>query len=312
MLILFTIPKPFRGHIGLIQRNAIRSWTLLRPACEIILFGDDEGVAGVAQELGLRHVPEVARNEFGTPLINSIFERAEATASYRLLAYVNADIILVSDFVAAVRRIPFRRFLMVGQRWDVDLDRPWDFSPGWETRVRAHVGHHGRLHPRLGIDYFVFSRGLWGSIPPFAIGRTVWDNWLIWRARERRAIVIDATEAVLAVHQNHDYGHIPDGIEGAWKGSEARRNLELAGGHQARGFTLDDATWMLPARGIVRPSLAPDNLRSHLGKLPVLSYSPWRSWLMHGFLSALLAYQEKRLVRAFLRRVRRVLTLGAR
>jgi len=37
MLTLFTIPKAFQGHTGVIQRNAIRSWTLLRPECEIIL-----------------------------------------------------------------------------------------------------------------------------------------------------------------------------------------------------------------------------------------------------------------------------------
>jgi hypothetical protein len=45
MLTIFAIPKPFRGHIGVIQRNAICSWLELRQACEIILLGDDEGTA---------------------------------------------------------------------------------------------------------------------------------------------------------------------------------------------------------------------------------------------------------------------------
>lgn len=31
MITLFTTAKPFRGHDGIIQRNALRSWTLLRP-----------------------------------------------------------------------------------------------------------------------------------------------------------------------------------------------------------------------------------------------------------------------------------------
>ncbi len=42
MLTLFTIPKPFAGHIGLIQRNAIASWTLLpgvRGSSALILLG---------------------------------------------------------------------------------------------------------------------------------------------------------------------------------------------------------------------------------------------------------------------------------
>src|SRR5215470_320731 len=61
MLTIFATPKPFRDHIAVIQRNAIRSWTLLRPACEIILMGNDEGTADIAAEFGVRYVPEVAR-----------------------------------------------------------------------------------------------------------------------------------------------------------------------------------------------------------------------------------------------------------
>jgi hypothetical protein len=57
---LFTIPKAFRGLIGVIQRNAIESWTHLQPRPEIIPPGNDEGTGEVARELGLRHVPHVA------------------------------------------------------------------------------------------------------------------------------------------------------------------------------------------------------------------------------------------------------------
>jgi len=260
LLTLFTIPKPFKGHIETIQRNAIQSWLQLRPACEIILLGNDEGTAEVAREFGVRHLPEVARNEFGTPLLNSIFERAQAAASHRLLCYVNADIILLSDFLPAVRCIPFRRFLMVGQRWDLDLDQPWDFDHSdWEGRLREYVYRRGNLHPPTGMDYFVFTRDLWGTIPPFAIGRTTWDNWLIYGARVRGAAVVDATRAVMAIHQNHDYAHIPDGVEGAWKGPEAQHNLTLAGGYE-HVFTLSDATWLLTPRWLV-PALTREHLR---------------------------------------------------
>ncbi len=48
MLTIFTAPKSFYGHIGVIQTNAIRSWLLLCPECEIILFGGEEGIAEVA------------------------------------------------------------------------------------------------------------------------------------------------------------------------------------------------------------------------------------------------------------------------
>ena len=42
MLTIFSCPKPFRGHFGMIQRNAIRSWTLLKPTPDVILIGDEK------------------------------------------------------------------------------------------------------------------------------------------------------------------------------------------------------------------------------------------------------------------------------
>ena len=271
MLTLFTIPKPFHGHIAIIQRNAIRSWTLLRPACEIILFGDDEGTAETAAELGVCHVPDVARNEYGTPLVNNLFEEAQRLAAYSLLCYTNADIILMSDFMRAVEQVARckHRFLMVGQRWDVDINASWDFEqPDWEEQLRACVRKHGKLHPPTGIDYFVFPRGLWHDVPPFAIGRTVWDNWLIYRARSLRVPVIDATGYVLAVHQNHDYAYHPMGETGVWKGPEAKRNLEMAGGYK-HVFTLEDATHILTSSG-PKLDLSRPRLRRHLDTLPIL------------------------------------------
>ncbi len=101
MLTIFTVPKPFRGHIGVIQTNAIQSWVLLRPECETILFGNEEGTAEVASMFGIRHFPDIERNEYGTPLVSSVFGIAQDIASHQLLCYVNADIMLTSDFLVA-------------------------------------------------------------------------------------------------------------------------------------------------------------------------------------------------------------------
>ena len=54
MLTLFTTAKAFAGHNEIIQRNALKSWTLLHPDIEIILFGKDEGAAELSRELGAR------------------------------------------------------------------------------------------------------------------------------------------------------------------------------------------------------------------------------------------------------------------
>lgn len=250
MMTLFAIPRPFRGHIGLIQRNAIASWTRLRPLPDIILFGDESGVQEAAAEYHLRHEPAVARNASGTPLINDVFAKAAALGAHDVQCYVNADIVLITDFVEAVHRVAarWRNFLLVGRRWDVDIADPLAFETGWEGSLRNRVSTTGRLHSETGIDYFVFRRGLWGEIPPFAVGRTVWDNWLVYRARARGAAVIDGTRAITAVHQNHDYPEFP-GI-GAWNSPEAERNLQLAGGY-GYAYSLYDATWQLGRRWFV-------------------------------------------------------------
>ena len=270
MLTCFSTPKAFRGHTGIIQRNAIRSWTLMRPPPEIILFGDDEGTAEVAKSFGVCHVPQVVRNEYGTPLLNDLFEQAQSAAAYDVLCYVNADVILMGDFFRAVDQVVRWKslFLLVGQRWDIDLKESLDFPVGWESDLRARLGGQGVLHPSTGMDYFVFPRGMWGAIPPFAIGRTAWDNWLVYRARARRVPVVDATDALTVVHQAHDYSHVPPKAGNVLAGPEAKRNLNLAGGWK-HIFTLDDATHMLGMGG-PRLAISLKHLQRRLITVPTL------------------------------------------
>src|SRR5512147_2479885 len=99
LITLFSAPKPFTDpHIAMIQRNAIQSWTLL-PDVEVILLGEETGLAEVAKELGVKHIPNVARNESGAPLISSMFQLARENSSSDLLCIINADMLLMEDFV---------------------------------------------------------------------------------------------------------------------------------------------------------------------------------------------------------------------
>ncbi len=252
MLTLFTVPKPFEDHIGVIQHNAISSWRKLDPICEIILCGNEPGTREAADRFDAIQLGDVNRNEFGTPLLDSVFASAHAAASYPMLCYVNADIILLHDFTEAVRRIEFANFLMVGRRWDVDLTQSWDFEASdGEEQLRCHVGCHGTLHPPTGSDYFVFPRnGGFDQLPPFAVGRPVWDNWLIHRARQRGLPVVDVTPVVTVVHQNHDYRHVPQRTGHTWEGPEADVNRELAGGWK-NVFTLADVTHVMTGEAIL-------------------------------------------------------------
>jgi hypothetical protein len=282
MLTLFTTPKPFEGHFKTIQTNAIKSWLALRPKPEVILFGDEAGNAEIAAEFGLRHIPEVAVNEYGTPLVNDMFEKARQAAGNEYIGFVSADIMLMQDFVLALEKVPRRPFLMVGQRWDVHLDEAVDFDdPDWEAKLRDHVSKHGRLHPPTAVDYLIYNRDLYPDIPPFAMGRAGIDNWLIFEARYLKAHVIDATAVVTAVHQNHDTsfkaGEIvyEDGGEkrpqGVWHGPERARNLELVGGRD-RLFTIEHADYVMTPEG-VKPALGFRRLYFRFVTFPVVHRS---------------------------------------
>src|SRR6267154_1030162 len=255
---LFTIPKAFKGHIDVIQRNAIQSWTRLHPQIEIILFGTDEGTAEVAREFHLRHEPRVERNEFGTILLNSVFLQAQQLARYHAVCYVNCDILLLDDFTRALSTVAaaHKEFLMVGQRTDVDIHSPWPFDRStWQAELRDFALSTGKMRTPDFIDYFAFSRGLYGdNLPPLALGRAHWDNWAVWKVLHSKLPVVDVSPTVLAIHQNHDYGHHPQGKQGVYFGTEAARNAQLAGGW-AHLRTIAHATETLGVGG-VRPNLS--------------------------------------------------------
>lgn len=251
MLTIFSCPKPFLGPFNTIQRNAIQSWRKLGPEVEVMLMGDDEGTSEVAKEFGIQHIPEVTRNALGTPLISSLFEKAQEKARYGRMCYVNADILLMSNFIKAINRVvaEMPQSLMVGRRWNLDLKEPIDFNANWEKWLLTQVARRGKLYYQFAMDYFVYPKGVWGEIPPFAIGRPGWDIWIVYRAHCLNIPMVDLTKMVSVVHQNHDYSHHPAGWMGAMKGQEAKQNMELSGGI---AYSLLDAQYCLTEKGLKR------------------------------------------------------------
>lgn len=249
MLTLFTTAKAFQGHSGIIQRNALKSWALLHPDAEVILFGDDQGARETAHELGLRHEPRVERNEFGTKRLDSLFQQAQGIARHEILCYINCDIVLLPEFIEALREVreAHTRFLMVGRRWDTDVIEPLAFGdPHWREKLRRLAWERGVMQPGHTVDYFAFRRGLYAEMPGLVVGRIWWDHWLVWKAQEQGAAVVDVTKVAMCVHQNHNYGYHPNGANGVRSDEQARRNYELAGGRKHL-YTIDDATHVLTA-----------------------------------------------------------------
>lgn len=271
MLSIFSLPKAFKGSSQIIQDNAIGSWTRLGQGCEIVLFGDDPGVAEAAARHGVRQESQIARNEFGTPVVADVFTRMNTLARYPLLAFVNADIVLLDDFLPAIEAIVRARskFLAVASRFNCWIDTPLTFDPGWNAALRTRARSENRMYPAGGSDVFVYPNGLFDAVPPFAIGRGYWDNWLTGEARRIGADLIDLTAAVTAVHQDHAYDTVPGVPSGSsidkhvYATEEGRRNLALAGGH-GRLTTVYDATEILSADGRLCSTRSPRLIRRRL------------------------------------------------
>lgn len=259
LITFFSAPKPFTDpHIATIQRNAIKSWTLL-PDVEVILLGNEEGLSQAAKELSVKHIPNVKYNANGTPLISSMFQLAR-DASERshsdLLCIVNADMILVPDFVEAAKQVIQLKdkFVLLSQRWDLDITRPIEFTKGWQNRLRSTVHSQGTLHRPAGSDFFLFPLSTFQEVPNFAIGRAGWDNWMIYKARRENWPVIDCTLSVMIVHQNHDYSHLPD-AKPHYEHPDTNENIRLAGGQANIRYTVLDSTHQLVDGKLVRPKM---------------------------------------------------------
>jgi hypothetical protein len=264
MLTLFSTPKPFTGHAGIIQRNALQSWKRLHPSVEVILFGDEEGAASACAELGLRHESHVERHESRLPYVDYLFSRAQQIAQHDYLCYSNCDIVLLDDFLKAFEKARAWRekFLLVGRRWDTDITGPIDMSSSnWAKEIRHTALTTGVLqHPGF-MDFFVFPKGLYDCVPPLLVGRSYWDHWVVWKALSRGAGLLDCSQFAVPVHQNHDYLYHPDGKRGTDRDDLARRNRFLSGnGRHLR--SIQDSTHRLTREGAIRRNILQPMLRS--------------------------------------------------
>jgi len=217
MLTIFTILKPSCSkRIEEVQNQSIESWKRIKEKNQILLFSSD-----------------LKMNEYGTPYLNDAFLTACSKSQNNILMYTNADIIFTSDILPIITCVSdlFSKFLIVGCRTDIS-NVIIDFeNPKWEERLHKMAVTNGKQHSATGIDYFIFTKEMVRAInmPSFVVGRPAWDNWLIARCRELKYPVIDATGYILALHQNHDYCHLKDGIKEMRNGKEASHNITLAG-----------------------------------------------------------------------------------
>jgi hypothetical protein len=237
MISLFSTPKAWEGHIGIIQRNAMRSWQEL--GCETFLFCNDKGTKQAAKQFKAKHISKVRRTRAGTPVIGQIFKQMQGLTNNDILVYLNTDIILVRGFIESINYVAdqFDNFLVVGSRYNLDVDYEIDYTGGWQNEYERLALNYGKPHPGTGVDYFAFRKGMFMDMPNFALGRGFWDTWLIGKAIKDNIPVFDSTKTIFVIHQNHTYAHLPKeapkrGNRDKWysKGPETEMNKKLRAG----------------------------------------------------------------------------------
>eukprot|EP00741_Cyanophora_paradoxa_P008430 tig00001310_g8157.t1 len=219
------------GGLSLIQRMAMQSWTELRPRPLVLLLGagQEEGLQDVARLPGVvARAEPVEKGADGSPLLSSVLQLAYRAAppEARVFALVDADVLLLSDFLEALRVASdlFPSFLLAGQR--TDLAAPWPGAPGappdgprikvnftdacWEARLQEEVagarvpGGAAELAGRWAQGYLAFTRDAFDpeAVPPLALGRPRSRSWMLHAALARGVPLVDSTDAVLALRQS--------------------------------------------------------------------------------------------------------------
>ncbi len=296
LLTLFTAPKSFENpHINTIQRNTLRNWLALGDEVAVAVIGDDPGIAEVCAEYGIQHLPDVRTNQQGTPLISSIFELGRGLNDSPYLVYANADILFLPDLVTAVKRLAEsdKPFLAVGQRYDMDITGSVDFTGGWPQELKASISEKGKLHGQTGSDYFIYPRGCFEDIPDFAVGRAGWDNWMLYQTRYQGWKLVDATPAIMVIHQNHDYAHLPGGVI-HFRQPETDMNVKLAGGRRTI-FNATDSRYVLKENGLERKPLGWKSFWREVEVFPLIKlHSRLLGMVSFAIFHPILAYKEVR------------------
>ena len=241
MLTILSTPKPFEGHIGLIQRNAIGSWVRLSPRPQIILFGR---LAPEPVKWPLSSASSTSprsRRTNSALLICVDSSRAGETAGAPqspLLRQRRHHPDRGARARRAVRTRATAAFLMVSARINLDLDVPILFETDWRRlaeraaarRAAARATTRASISsssPRVSIQ----------NIPPLAIGRAWFDQWMIKAAAQRGLDRRRHRRSGRSSTRTTVTRTSPADASTVYQGVEAERNLAIYGG-EAHAYTL--------------------------------------------------------------------------
>ena len=207
MLAVFTSFKPFTGAAADIQMRSLENWRAVFPDTEIVNF---ETATDESLPSDLRTVI-VDEGKGKVPLFGSMVRWMEANTEANLFLYANGDILFPENLKTYLTLLPETPFLLTGQRVDIMKDQSQ------------------KLHGPAGMDYFFFARNVFSELPDVVMGRGYCDSALVAHCLRQEISVINATEAIVVLHQWHDYTHAKGGKLSVYEGIAALENMRNNG-----------------------------------------------------------------------------------
>ena len=235
-----------------------------------MIIGDSQGAKEAAKLVSAVYIKDVETSSQGTPTISGLFKVAERNANNNMLCYVNADIILPENFlkIISILKNNKRKFMAVGHRWNLNIIDSIDFEkPSECKRFWSYAKIKSNKHACTGIDYFIFRKGTFNNFPSLAIGRFGWDNWLLWKTRRMILPLIDLSDKIFAVHQNHSYKF--DNFESSADllvSDDGINNKDKIGGNT---LNLLDTNYHL-SNGKIEKKKSSEFINRNLGNLPII------------------------------------------
>lgn len=227
------VPREFEGEFEYIQYNAIMSWLNLSVSKEIILVCD-EGIEEYIKDERVKYVRELKYTKYAKPNLKSVFSTVKKYLKTDYVVFVNCDIIFLDDFSKTLKKIIEKlqsNLFLVGRRTNVNIKDKINFKNiHWWDEVYK-LKEEGCIGNELSLDYFIFHRSFLDiDFPEFSIGGMYWDNWLLSEAFKKNLIIIDVTDSISALHQNHSYRNNIS-VKDILNSEMAKSNFKLMGGN---------------------------------------------------------------------------------
>lgn len=227
MFTIFTFPRPFQSPFNTPQLNAINSWKKIHKDIEIYLINDE---LNTAKEFAIKNEIKCIDGKFskyGSPLLKDAIQSINSVAKNDVILFINTDIIYLDGIKRTMDIVlnNFDKYFIVGRRVDYDIDYKISFSDEDYKKKLITMYENGDMHGLSGLDYWIFPKNTFNEIPNFVIGKPGYDNWLLAESKRKSIPVIDASNTIRILHQNHYY---PQKKSDSYK-IEYDENLKKAG-----------------------------------------------------------------------------------